>query len=122
MRFTVQFLAISLSMLPSPLVLRLGPAIIPSSLSELQILLGLGLVFNSSINAIIYLIYNDDMRRQAREMFGLKADEKVMAKAVLQGIVAQIKRTRDGKPATGVVDKARELEGQVSGLAPVEEN
>ncbi len=75
MRMTIQFLVISFLVLPVPILLRLFPVILPPGvLTELNIILVGGAMANSSVNAIIYLKYNDDIRKKAKVMLGMKPE------------------------------------------------
>ncbi len=81
MKITIQFLAISLLILPVPVLLHLFPLIVPDYLAELNVFLILGAVGNSSVNAIIYLIYNDDIRNGAKSMLGMKIQQQSTARS-----------------------------------------
>ncbi len=75
MRMTIQFLVISFLVLPVPILLRLFPVILPPGvLTEVNIILVAGAMANSSVNAIIYLKYNDDMKKKAKVMLGMKPE------------------------------------------------
>ncbi len=78
---TIQFLIISFLVLPVPILLRLFPVILPPGvLTELNIILVAGAMANSSVNAIIYLKYNDDIRKKAKVMLGMKPEAVITSR------------------------------------------